>query len=103
MTEENMNRPTFITGSRVYGAPRPDSDIDVGMLMSDKDANFLNHFSDEPIEPTKIYSDDVDINFLFGKLNIIACYSELVFDAWKKGTDKLIEESRAAGPRTRER
>jgi predicted nucleotidyltransferase len=79
----------FITGSVAYGTPTAESDIDLVVLMDTSTARRLNNMADAKQPDSKIYSDDVDIQFRFGKLNIIACYEPEVFQAWRKGTLEL--------------
>ena len=80
----------FITGSRAYGKPSDDSDIDLVVHMGKQTALRLNACADVRQPDEKVYSDDVDIQFRFGKLNIIACYEPEVFAAWDNGTKELV-------------
>jgi len=82
----------FVTGSYAYGAPRPDSDIDLVVLV-DTDTQVLlqQHSADKgPIR--------------FGKLNLIAVTSTRLFEAWARGTDQMIQEREETGePVSRDR
>lgn len=80
----------FLTGSRVYGTPRPDSDIDLVILV--------DGLTGDALELLK----EGDGAIRFGRLNLIACYDKQDFLNWKKGTDQLREIARLEGPVTRE-
>lgn len=62
---------SFITGSRDYGSPTANSDIDLVILVSKEDAEFLKRQSDLGNLPTK-----------FGKLNLIIADNENDFNIW---------------------
>ena len=90
----------FCTGSRVYGTPREDSDIDVVALIDernfDKKFSLLWQQSDDLQEELKgnpagsyIYEPD-DHSLRFGKLNLLCFYHKMKFDAWHAGTQHLI-------------
>lgn len=69
----------FMTGSRVYGTPRPDSDYDMVVLVSPEEEAQLKQRS------------DVKGKILYGNLNLITCTNELDFAAWYEGTRRLEE------------
>jgi hypothetical protein len=89
----------FLTGSRVYGTPREDSDIDLVALVSDKDlyelvkaaeaTGGLGSGQDE-------YEDGRSLRF--GKLNLLCVTKKRHFDIWKLGTLELM----AMAPVTRD-
>ena len=83
----------FVTGSRAYGTPREDSDWDIVVMISAPAVKILSLASDETVGP---YPNSTTLRF--GKLNLICCTHQAVFDAWKKGTNKCIARS----PITRE-
>jgi len=70
----------FITGSRAYGQPSEDSDLDLVILLTEEERAKLTALSDSGKEPIK-----------YGSLNIIAVCSQKRYDLWKKGTDELIQ------------
>ncbi len=87
-------RKAFLTGSRVYGKPRPDSDIDLVILIEEKDLNKLIKMADETMEANNDY-DPKDARCLrFGKLNLLCCLNPKHFDVWKSGTDELLRRKR---------
>ena len=63
----------FLTGSRVYGEPHDESDIDLVILVDYKALKALKNFS----ESKK--------TIRFGKLNIIACQTEAEMAVWRVG------------------
>ena len=69
----------FMTGSRVYGTPRPDSDHDMVIRCT----------LDEQID-LELRSDH-DKKILFGDLNIITCIVDWQFNAWYEGTQRLTD------------
>ena len=80
----------FITGSRAYGQPTSESDLDLVILVDEHTKSLLTTLSDSGKEPIR-----------FGKLNIIACTSEEEFTVWKYGTLVLVhkrDESQKALP-----
>jgi len=86
----------LLTGSRAYGTPREDSDIDIVMLgETDEDYNvFVGlKFMANPTIPTveeckeQLYAG----NLKFGRLNLILVNCPDTFDIWKQGTTLLKE------------
>lgn len=75
----------FITGSRVYGKPKPDSDIDLVVFADYQTRTMLESMSDDkpsdPFTPTTIR---------FGKLNVIVCEDFDEFVAWRAGTREML-------------
>lgn len=81
-----------MTGSRRYGTPRPDSDIDLVVLTSDEAIAKLHIACDSAIdlegEPGGEYKQ-----IRFGSLNIIALTDEDEFRAWEE-TSAALEAKR---------
>lgn len=79
---------SFITGSRAYGTPREDSDIDLVIRISEKDALMILDNCDEP--PRNALIEHYGLSGLhcirYGKLNVLMCTSDIYFDAWRMGT-----------------
>lgn len=86
---------SFITGSRVYGSPRDDSDLDIVVLVNPELAKLLADLCD-PMKPGEkgVYR--------FGKLNLIVTFTQEEFACWKIATDDLIALSLKGNPATRE-
>jgi len=73
----------FITGSRVYGKAKQDSDIDL-VVRTD-------HHTVEQL--LKLSGGELPIRF--GNLNLILCTTDEEFAVWKLGTVYMIEEKDA--------
>ena len=87
----------FLTGSRAYGAPRPDSDVDMVLLADENvitllravcDAGWLDQ--ENQYDANHSPGKSTGGSFKFGKLNIIAFSDEDRFMAWKIATGNLI-------------
>lgn len=81
----------FVTGSRVYGTPRPESDIDLCVVVSEHDLALLSERADE--DP-----GSGGHSLRFGKLNLIVL-GQRSFEAWQEATNELV----AMKPVTREK
>lgn len=74
----------FITGSRAYGTPREDSDIDLVISVSPADSEILWRLTEETTGSVR-----------FGRLNLIICEQEdpektpIKFFTWRRVTDAL--------------
>lgn len=84
----------FITGSRAYGTPRPDSDIDLVIKCSHDDLVLLNSFGGK----STWNPNNVSANLHFDNLNIIAISSDIVYEAWRLTNEELLKRK----PVTRE-
>lgn len=84
----------FVTGSRKYGTPKADSDIDLVVLVSPADLLLLQKEADIECKPhiPRGNSDGgpMSDSLRFGKLNLIAVTWNQAFEAWKKGTEELL-------------
>jgi len=80
----------FLTGSRVYGKPNIDSDIDLVILMDEMEAFDLAARSDKPpsTEAAIHYCKEGILMLRFGELNLIVCTDERYYSAWKLATQK---------------
>lgn len=72
----------FITGSRAYGIPTSESDIDLVVRVSSSVADELRKVS-----------EDKD-TIRFGRLNLIVCETDTEFAIWKIGTAKMLQQKR---------
>jgi hypothetical protein len=86
----------FITGSRAYGQPTKDSDVDVVVFMDEGLRNFLRTQIDPNENPG---NQPPNYALRFGQLNLICCVYPKQYEAWRRGTLDLIKER----PVTRER
>lgn len=92
---------SFLTGSRVYGTPRPDSDVDLVVLMESEEIQALALLADSNKDVSSGASRavyDSGSCLRFGRLNLIAHWDRDVFDAWRAATEELAK----AKPVTRE-
>lgn len=82
---------SFVTGSRVYGTPRPDSDIDLVVLLSCPDLSRLIDAADNQDDlgspGGEHYEDGRSLRF--GTLNLLCVTDKKHFDVWAKGTEEL--------------
>lgn len=84
----------FLTGSRAYGNPREDSDVDLVILTNTASLIALERVSD-PNPPPKQCGDSAyeGRHLVFGKLNLIVTTEPEMYGAWLEGTIKLMEEA----------
>lgn len=96
----------LLTGSRMYGRPGPDSDIDLVVQVPREVADALADFAPEACSTqwrkgAKTEDGEYPIDsvaFRFGVLNLITVFDDVTFDAWKIATDTCV----AMGPINRE-
>lgn len=79
-------RSGFITGSRAYGQPNAESDVDLVLFVDGLAAFTLIQQSETKEIPVR-----------YGNLNLILCHSEEEYDAWEKFTQDMIEKARTTG------
>ena len=84
-----MNMKAFITGSRIYGKPGSDSDIDLVVRM-ERNQEVLQMFTDLADDSGSDIEEAEQISFRFGALNLIVCFSDKAYDVWFQGTALLI-------------
>ena len=83
----------FITGSVAYGTPHKDSDIDLVVLIDEKNIKELQCKDESDLDGYGRWN-----SIRFGKLNLICMTNKTHFDLWYQGTMELI----AKAPVTRE-
>lgn len=99
----------FLTGSRVYGVPAEDSDVDLVVLGSYPLIRHLIPFADNGEKVKKALKsgtrspDDSGASMYFGRLNLIIETSRRNFTQWLVGTEILIEEQERGEPVSRDR
>lgn len=69
----------FITGSRAYGTPKKESDIDLCVLVDQQTKDRLTKLSKNKSEPVR-----------FGNLNLVLVTTEEEFAAWKCCTATMV-------------
>lgn len=83
----------FVTGSQAYGTPRPYSDIDVVILMSDDDLRRLREFYEKTgNKELDEYSHESGAAFVFGSLNLLCLTDKAEFNAWNQATKELVSK-----------
>ncbi len=83
----------FLTGSRCYGIPRDDSDIDLVVYLDEADLEEMdtleNIVMDKDEELESMYGQAYTKSLRFGNLNLICCTDDKVFEAWRIITREL--------------
>lgn len=79
----------FITGSHAYGTPRPDSDIDVVVLVDGVTEYMIHKMSD-------VYDSKKQTPCVFGKLNLIFCTDPISFTCWHMATMQMSNDQKRA-------
>lgn len=89
---------SLLTGSRVYGTPRKDSDIDIVILATPAEFQTFQRFSDdqgllsEYHGPEEYCSGPRSLNVKSGGINIVVFTDPREYDAWQEATG-LLERS----------
>jgi len=97
---------SFIVGSRAYGTPRDDSDVDLVVYLTMEDLEILRSVIGTPEESAaRTENDESDGkgeissgSFRIGNLNLIAVTKLSDVEIWRKGTQFL----KASSPVTRD-
>lgn len=84
----------FLTGSRAYGTPTDNSDVDLAIVVESADAERLAGLADR----SRGSASSDWLSLYFGRLNLI-CLKPAAFDAWKAANEQL----KAERPVTRDR
>lgn len=87
---------SFITGSRKYGAPTKDSDVDLVIEVSETDFDILALNATEVAEYGR-YGGARHLRY--GNLNIICPPTPRQLAAWRLGTDNLVKRTVDEGRR----
>jgi hypothetical protein len=80
----------FLTGSRIYGTPTSESDLDLVIFLSKSEAYFIMNHADKDDKSRPIYDDDNIFVCRYGKLNLIMLTDEDDYNAWKCGTKECL-------------
>lgn len=87
----------FLTGSRVYGTPRHDSDWDVVFLMSPEEAVLLGKVAKGHIRGLSKLDEGLEMSkyghpcIYYKEWNFIFVKDIEMYQAWKEGTDYLAK------------
>lgn len=79
---------SFLTGSRVYGTPNAESDVDLCVLISYDDMKTLVDASKHEASGSGIPRA---MSVKFGELNLVMTWDEKCFAEWKMATEDLIK------------
>lgn len=74
-------------GSRVYGVPRPSSDLDVVVQITPADLSLLRAVADAEKGPA--HEDPNVWSLTFGRLNVIVCLTEASYNVYALGIQAL--------------
>lgn len=91
-----VNSGAFLCGSRVHGVPKPDSDVDMCILVTVDEAKILGDCADISNKQRKGWGS---FPVRYGNLNLIVCYDKDTYDRWKQAISILKREA----PTTKER
>lgn len=86
--EGNPPLQGFLTGSRVYGTPREDSDIDIVVFVSQNDLELLAEIALPKVDDP--YEGMATAYLRFDKLNLLCVSEESDYEVWRQGTLDLI-------------
>lgn len=96
----------FLTGSRAYGIPTDESDTDLVVYCDDQKAlHVLRQHADNPTEASRASAAEfqpASFSLRYGKLNLIVCTILGRWDAWRRGTVKLLAEAPVTRDRAKE-
>lgn len=81
----------LLTGSRAYGTPRTDSDVDVVLRVTQAELDAL--LSAIPAENVRKYPENDSVSLWFNKLNLICITSDKYFQIWEDGTAALMAKA----------
>lgn len=80
----------LLTGSRVYGTPTEDSDVDLVVLLPESAVAVLRGLADPWGHPDRDeYIAAGGEPLRFGKLILICCLNPEYYKVWKEGTRRL--------------
>lgn len=77
-----------LTGSRVYGNPTENSDVDLLIYLPSNESKVLKDSADEIKIPQENWSST---SLRYSNLNIILCHDLETYETWKEGTLRLEE------------
>lgn len=85
---------SFLTGSYAYGTPKPESDIDLVILVTASEANKLaGMIIQEDAVLQDYYGRTKTHSLRFGKLNLLVCTTKEKYLEWHRGTRLLKQDA----------
>ncbi len=89
-SKRDISTRAFLTGSRAYGTPREDSDIDLCVLLSRDDYHTLKaalpEDAREDMDDGRYDEEPGGMNIRFGQLNLLAFNDADIYWAWQEST-----------------
>jgi hypothetical protein len=82
----------LFTGSRVYGRPTKESDLDLVLLVTHRERELLIKMADDVCTNSYEVGEERSYSLRFGKLNVIAVTDPVAFAVFQKATKKLKGE-----------
>ena len=82
----------FITGSRAYGVPTDESDIDLIVVVEASTLLLLSTLADNSGSGMEEATERGGASLRFGRLNLL-CVTEKHHEIWKRATDELREKA----------
>jgi hypothetical protein len=81
----------FMTGSQIYGNPRPDSDIDIVLLVDENLLHMLAEKAGKHLTTDQYEDKPESASLTFGQLNLICVTASEEYDAWLEGTEECFQ------------
>lgn len=83
----------IVTGSRVYGIPKSDSDIDLVVLVTPADLKRLMTVAGEVVGGSAGGERCIEASLRFGKLNLLCVTDPVAYHVWERGTRELRDNA----------
>jgi hypothetical protein len=80
-----LNSPALLGGSRAYGIPRTDSDIDLLIRISRVDFEQMCR----GLNSDEWWSELESGSIKHGKINLICCFTDSQYRVWREGIENL--------------
>lgn len=100
MADQEPRLP-FVTGSRAYGTPREDSDVDLVAFMSPSEIKGVFDLADKHDNIEEYEGGGLHYSLVFGRLNLLCITDPVQYDLWKRGTEELKAIRDKEGPVSR--
>jgi predicted nucleotidyltransferase len=89
ITKQEDDYRAFVTGSRRYGHAKPDSDLDLVVLVDPADLELMRQVTSAAVIAPEEYKDSGSVSMRFGNLNLICTTRKEAYDVWLEGTEEL--------------
>jgi predicted nucleotidyltransferase len=84
-------KPAFLTGSRAYGVPREDSDIDLVVYIDPSELTKLAEALGTDVNDDNSYAPSMSV--VEGRLNLVIVSEPEEYDTWLAVTDSLKKQA----------